>query len=186
MPIELARKPATRTENHVSVVRFRPWAPTNHLGRLANCFWLCADAFVRFARCNRFASNSPKNFFWPPRVSAPRGIWTDPQGCRPRSRYPAQMQPKKTQRYLESKMSASVRITRCDQLTLNQRVKGSSPFAPTNRISHLDRISRPADVIGKNAAHTFTHTFWLDWQLATSSASIQIRSCSTCTLERSV
>jgi hypothetical protein len=39
----------------VLVVRFRPWAPTKHLDGLANCFWFCADAYVRFARCNRFA-----------------------------------------------------------------------------------------------------------------------------------
>src|SRR5262245_17987082 len=59
----------------VSVVRFGPWAPTKHLGRLSNCFCRRADAFVRFARCNRFA---PKKFsYLRGRTSTPPGGYMD-------------------------------------------------------------------------------------------------------------
>jgi hypothetical protein len=89
----------------VSVVRFRPWAPSKHLGRLANCFCLYADAFVRFVRCNRFASKSPKKFFLAADGVDPRGYIDRPPGVpAPPLGIRVKCSPKK-ERYLESKMS---------------------------------------------------------------------------------
>jgi hypothetical protein len=62
----------------VSVVRFRPWAPAKHLGRLANCFCLYADASVRFVRCNRFASKSPGKNFVEGHLALPPGYMDRP------------------------------------------------------------------------------------------------------------
>src|SRR5262249_404125 len=64
-------------------------------------------------------------------TSTPRGIWTGPHPpWRPLSRDPSEIPGIKKPKGI-SKVKPQRRITRRDQLTLNQRAQGSSPCAPT-------------------------------------------------------